>query len=173
LILIKVKINNLIQNPEEDYNLESSTSEVDLDNISEFHNSSSSNSIRDSSSSSNSSYISLDFNNLESFNKNVLKEIKLINKTKNKIDFEIRNYLFLLFIVLFNEQQDLNLFDSFINSFFIYVNIRPKDQSFIDTLDLNKYYLYFIYNNQLLLFEFCFCVMINNLELNLNLSDLL
>ena len=40
-------------------------------------------------------------------------------------------------------------------------------------MDLNKYYLYFIYNNQLLLLESCFYTIINNPELNLNLSDLL
>jgi len=43
----------------------------------------------------------------------------------------------------------------------------------MNTLDLNKYYLYFIYNNQLLLLESCFYTIINNPKLNLNLSDLL
>jgi hypothetical protein len=44
---------------------------------------------------------------------------------------------------------------------------------FINILDLNKYYLYFIYNSQLLLLESCFYIIIINPELNLNLSDLL
>jgi hypothetical protein len=173
LTLTRIKVNNLIRNPEEGYNSESSTNEIDPDNISEFYNSSSSNSIYDLFLFFNSSHISLDFNDLENSNKDILKEIKLINKTKDKIGLEIRNGLNLLFIILFNKKQDFNLFDSFINSFFACVSIRPKDQSFMDILDLSKYYLYFIYNNQLLLLEFCFCIIIINPELNLNLSDLL
>jgi hypothetical protein len=95
----------------------------------------------------NNNYIFLDFNNLENSNKNILKKIKLINKTKNKISLEIRNNLNLLFIILFNKKQNFNLFDSFINSFFIYINIKSKNQLFINILDLNKYYSYFIYNS--------------------------
>jgi hypothetical protein len=173
LTLTRAKVNNLIRNPEQDNNSESSNSETDSDNISESNNSSSSDLARDSSSSSNGSYISLDSNDLESSNKDVLKEIKLINKTKDKIGLEIRNCLILLFIALFSEQQDLNLFDSPINSFFACVSIRPRDQSFMDTLDLSQYYSYFIYSSQLLLLESCFSAMINNPDLNLTLFDLL
>jgi hypothetical protein len=64
---------------------------------------------------------------LKNSNKNILKKIKLINKTKNKIDFEIRNNLNLLFIILFNKKQEFNLFNSPINSFFAYINIKPKN----------------------------------------------
>jgi hypothetical protein len=104
LILIKIKINNLIRNPEKDYNSKFFINKIDFNNIFEFYNSSFNNSIYNSFLFFNNNYIFLNFNNIENFNKNILKKIKLINKIKNKIDFEIRNYLFLLFIVLFNKQ---------------------------------------------------------------------
>jgi hypothetical protein len=77
---------------------------MDFNNISEFHNSNFNNSIYNSFSFSNNNYIFLDFNNLENFNKNILKKIKLINKIKNKINLEIRNNLIFLFIILFNKE---------------------------------------------------------------------
>jgi hypothetical protein len=104
LILIKIKVNNLIRNPKENYNSKSFINEIDLNNISEFYNLNSNNSIYNLSLFFNNNHISLDFNNLENFNKNILKKIKLINKTKNKIGFEIRNNLNLLFIILFNKK---------------------------------------------------------------------
>jgi len=103
LTLTRAKVNNLIRNPKEDYNSEFSISKIDSDNISEFYNSTSNNLAHNLSLSSNNNYISLDFNNLESSNKDILKEIKLINKTKDKIGLKIRNYLILLFITLFNK----------------------------------------------------------------------
>ena len=88
---------------EKNNNLKFFNNKINPNNISEFNYLNSNNSIYNLFSFFNNNYIFLNFNNLESFNKNILKKIKLINKIKNKINLEIRNYLILLFIILFNK----------------------------------------------------------------------
>jgi hypothetical protein len=61
------------------------------------------------------------FNNfleLKSFNKDILKEIKTVDKSKDLVCLEIRDSIIKLLIELFKEEQNLNLFDSAINYFF-------------------------------------------------------
>jgi hypothetical protein len=69
-------------------------------------------------SSSNNSNNSNNFLELESSNKDILKEIKAINKSKDLVGLEIKDSIIKLLIELFKEEQNLNLFDSAINYFF-------------------------------------------------------
>ena len=93
----------MIQYLEKNNNSKFFNNKINFNNISEFNYLNFNNLLYNSFSFFNNNYIFLNFNNLENFNKNILKKIKLINKIKNKINFEIRNYLILLFIILFNK----------------------------------------------------------------------
>jgi len=79
----------LIRYPEKNNNSKSFNNKINPNNISKSNYLNFNNSIYNLFLLFNNNYIFLNFNNLENFNKNILKKIKLINKIKNKIDFEI------------------------------------------------------------------------------------
>ncbi|KAN0099058.1 hypothetical protein V8E51_012833 [Hyaloscypha variabilis] len=104
----------------------------------------------------------------ESSTARILKQIKLINHSKDLTSVEIKEYLLDIIIRLFNQRLDLDIFDSPISCFFASISIRPKERSIRDTLDLSQYYSRFIYSSQLIIIEASFQALLrgSNLELN-------
>jgi hypothetical protein len=101
-----------------------------LDNLSISSRSNSSNTTS-SSSKSLSSLL------LDSSNQEILETIRDINKSKDTRGLEIKELLVELLIKLLKQKTDLYIFDSSFNSFFACISIRPKDNSFQDSLDLS------------------------------------
>ena len=107
--------------------------------------------------SSQSSSTSLDNCRLkESSTSRILKQIRLINKSKDRISIQIKDLLLQIIIRLFIQRLDLDIFDSPISCFFASISIRAKDRSIRDTLDLSQYYSRFIYSSQLIIVEATF-----------------
>lgn len=157
--LNKFRFNNLINcsnsdSKEEEKNETNSISSLSSrnSNISSRESINSNESLLDSSSSNNSSESEI----LESSNKEILKKIQEINKSKDSLSLKIKDSLIDLLISLFKQKTDLNIFDSSINSFFAIVNIRTKDKSFKGSLELSQDYSKFIYYTQLIVIEFAF-----------------
>jgi hypothetical protein len=56
-------------------------------------------------------------------------------------------------MLLFKQELSLYIFDSFINSFFACKSINPKNYTLRGSLDLSKYYSFFLYSIQLIVLK--------------------
>ncbi len=143
--LDSLRINNLLSNKRTEEEESLSTSSFDI-NSSNSNLSSSSSSCLSLSSSSSSSSNSNTTPRLDSSNKEVLENIKKINKSSDSLSLKIKHSLVELLTSLIKQKTNLDIFNSNINSFFTYISIRPKDFSFKDTLDISQDYSKFIYS---------------------------
>jgi hypothetical protein len=123
--------------------------------------SSSNNSLNSSLSSSTSSLsnkeedssstISID--STKSMSNTILAKIELLGKSNNLISIKIKEKLLSLFMLLFKQELSLYIFDSPLNSFFACKSINPRNYTLRGSLDLSRYYSFFLYSIQLIVLE--------------------
>jgi superfamily II DNA helicase RecQ len=85
----------------------------------------------------------------------LINKIEEANSKRNQDIVFLQTMITSILYELFSEKQDINIFDSCINSFFAIKSMR-SDFTFRNTLDLSGYYSKFIYCAQLIVLENAF-----------------
>jgi hypothetical protein len=89
----------------------------------------------------------------KSLSNTLLEKMEQLGEQDNLTSARIQEKLLCLFMHLFKQEPALYIFNSPINSFFACKSVNPSNSTLRGSLDLSRYYSFFLYCTQLLVLE--------------------